>query len=67
MVKNKLPFSRAFGNGAVVPLGQVIIKDDLHVLFEISSVFAPRFIHLGQFAYQSSAPATVWADSYAQY
>jgi hypothetical protein len=44
MVKNKFPFSRAFGNGTVVPLGQVIIKDDLHGLFEVGRVFAPRFI-----------------------
>src|SRR5262249_20365638 len=51
MVKNKSPFSREFGNGAVVPLGQVIIKNDLHVLFEIGSVFAPRFIHLVQNPY----------------
>ena len=34
MVKNKLPFSREFGNGAVVPLGQVIVKDDFHVVFD---------------------------------
>src|SRR5262249_37422609 len=52
MVKNKSPFSREFGNGAVVPLGQVIIKNDLHVLFEIGSVFAPRFIHLVQNPYR---------------
>jgi hypothetical protein len=27
----------------------------------------PALRHKAQFAYQSSAPATVWADSYAQY
>jgi hypothetical protein len=52
MVKNKFPFSRAFGNGTVVPLGQVIIKDDFHVLFEIGRVFAPRCIHLVQNPYR---------------
>jgi hypothetical protein len=52
MVKNKSPISCAFGNSAVVPLGQVIIKNDLHVLFEIGSVFAPRFIHLVQPPYR---------------
>jgi len=51
MVNNKCPFSRDFGNGAVVPLGKVIIKNDFHVLFEIGGVFAPRFIHLVQNPY----------------
>src|SRR4029434_7271731 len=51
MVNNKFPFSRDCGNGAVVPLGKVIIKNDFHVLFEIGGVFAPRFIHLVQNPY----------------
>src|SRR4030095_8645626 len=51
MVNDKFPFSRDFGNGAVVPLGKVIIKNDFHVLFEIGGVFAPRFIHLVQNPY----------------
>jgi hypothetical protein len=41
MVKNKSPFSREFGNSAVIPLGQVIIKNDFHVVFEIGRVFGP--------------------------
>ena len=45
MVKNKFPISCAFGNGAVVPLGQVIVKEDVHVGFEIGGVFAPRLVH----------------------
>ena len=52
MVKNKFPFSRAFGDGTVVPLGQVIIKDNFHVLFEIGRVCAPRFLHLVQTPYR---------------
>ncbi len=48
LVKNKFPISCAFGNGAVVPLGQVIVKDDFHVLFEIGGVFAPGLVHLVQ-------------------
>jgi hypothetical protein len=52
MVKNKFPLSRAFGNGTVVPLGQVIVKNDLHILFEIGRVFASRFIHFVQNPYR---------------
>ena len=52
MVKSKFPLSREFGNSAVVPLGQVLVKNDLHVLFEIGSVFTPRFIHLVQNPYR---------------
>src|SRR5207244_3069391 len=48
LVKNKLPISCARGNGAIVPLGQVIVKEDFHVLFEISGVFAPGLVHLVQ-------------------
>jgi hypothetical protein len=48
MVKNKFPFARAFGNGTGVPLGPVIIKDDVPVLVAIGRVFAPRFIPLVQ-------------------
>ena len=51
MVKNKFPFSCAFGNGTVIPLGQKIIKNDFHVVFEIGRVFAPCGIHFVQNPY----------------
>ena len=48
LVKNKSSISCEFGNSAVVPFGQVIVKDDFHVLFEIGSVFTPGLVHLVQ-------------------
>ena len=46
LVKNKLPISWAFRNSTVVPLGQVIVKEYFHVVFEISGVFASGLICL---------------------
>ena len=46
LVKNKLPISCAFGNGSVVPLGQVIVKEYLHIVFEISGVLPPGLVRL---------------------
>src|SRR5438552_4730402 len=48
LVKNKASISCEFGNSAVVPFGQVIVKDDFHVLFEIGGVFTPGLVHLVQ-------------------
>src|SRR5712691_3446832 len=48
LVKNKASISCEFGNSAVVPLGQVIVKDDFHVVFEIGGVFTPGLVHLVQ-------------------
>ena len=44
--QNKLPISCAFGNGSVVPLGQVIVKEYLHIVFEISGVLPPGLVRL---------------------
>jgi hypothetical protein len=52
LANNKFPSSCAFGNGAVVPLGQVIVKDDFHILLKISGVFASSLIHRVQHPYR---------------
>src|SRR6266704_1561487 len=52
LVKNKFPISCEFGNGAVVPLGQVIVKEDFHVVFEIRGVSAPGLVHVVQDAHR---------------
>src|SRR5258705_4470511 len=36
----------------LVPYGQVIIKDDWHIVFEISVVFAPSVVHRIQEPYR---------------
>ena len=48
LVKNKFPISCTFGNGAIVPLGQMIVKDNFHVVFEVRGVFASSVIYLLQ-------------------
>ena len=45
LANNKFPISCAFWNGAVVPFGQVVVKDDWHILFEIGGVFTPSVVH----------------------
>ena len=45
LVNNNFPISCAFGHSSVIPLGQVIIKDDFHVVFEIGGVFASGLVH----------------------
>src|SRR5437879_13692564 len=52
LANNNLPISWAFGHGAVVPLGQVLVKDDFHVVFEIGGVFAPSLVHRVQEPYR---------------
>ena len=45
MVKNKFPILGQFGHGTVVPCGQVIIKENFHVVLESGGVFAPYLVH----------------------
>ena len=52
LANNNFPISCAFGHGAVVPLGQVIIKDNFHIVFEIGSVLAPSLVHRVQEPYR---------------
>ena len=54
MANNNFPISCAFGHGSVVPLGQVIIKDNFHIVFEISGIFAPSLVHRVQEPYRHS-------------
>ena len=44
MVKNKSPILGQFGHGTIVPFGQVIIKENFHVVFEIGGVFAASLV-----------------------
>ena len=44
----------AFGNGSVVPLGQVIVKEYLHVVFEIGGVFTAGVVRLVDVPYRHS-------------
>jgi hypothetical protein len=48
LVNNKSLISCEFGNGAVIPLRQVIVTDDGHVLFEIHGVLASGLVSLVQ-------------------
>jgi hypothetical protein len=44
LANNKFPISEEFRNGAIVPLGQVLVKDDLHLVFTIGGVCAASLV-----------------------
>jgi len=38
VVNNKFPISCPFGNGSIVPLGEIIVKNDFQVVLENSNM-----------------------------